>query len=218
MKLRASTALCILACLLTPLSALAEDTLASVVSRLQVKQASTYSYTEKRQIQLLSAPWEGSGVMYLSPETMVIEQRAPKHSIIVIADNKMRYVEPQNDVLYVKKLKRSFDLPGMGSFLQLVYGQSTLAELEDKFEIAFVSNVAEWSLSLTLRDPKRVQGMKLVGPVGEAARELTIHFIDGDLSSWTMVQHITGEPALKAMNKVLALATSVKPNFDPAER
>lgn len=188
----------------------ADETLASVLARLRVKQTNEYSYTETRALKLLNAPWKGEGIMYLSPDNMVIAQDTPKQSIVIIAGSSMRYVEPENNVRIAQKLEGDYALPGIGDFLQLLYGQHTADSLTAKFTTVFTQENDRWQITLTPKKEDYLRKMEMSGEADKGADTLQIEFTDGDSTNWKMQLENDGASAQQAMDEVLKLAASIK--------
>lgn len=198
-------------CLSFSYSALAEETLSMVLDRLKVTQTNEFSYIETREIQLLTEPWQGEGRMFLSPEIMVIEQLTPKQSIVLLEDKSMLYVEPENKVRFAKKLEGAYALPGLGGFLQLLYGDHTPQTLEAEFNTVFTQQENRWHIVLSPKTEDVVRQMKMSGNVNKGADELTIKFTDGDATYWKMNLESSGAQTKIALDEIVQLANSVKP-------
>lgn len=197
-------------CLFVSFPVLAEDTLNAVLTRLKVMQTNEFSYIETREIQLLAAPWQAEGRMFLSPEKMLIEQRIPKQSIVLLEGESMLYVEPENKVRFAKKLEGAYALPGLGGFLQLLYGNYTPQTLAAEFNTVFLQQENRWQIVLSPKTEDVVEQMTMSGKVGNGADELVIEFIDGDASNWKMNLQSSGAQAKLALDEIVLLAKSVK--------
>lgn len=205
-------------CLFVSLPILAEETLSAVLTRLKVTRSNEYSYIETREIQLLSEPWQGEGRMFLSPEKMLIEQRVPKQSIVLLEGESMLYVEPKSKIRFLKKLEGAYALPGLGGFLQLLYGNYTPQTLQAEFSTVFSQQENRWQIVLSPRTEDVVQQMTMSGKVGNGANELVIKFIDGDVTHWKMNLESSGTQAKLALDEIVLLAKSVKAQPDSEAR
>jgi hypothetical protein len=197
-------------CMSFSYSALAQETLSAVLTRLKVMQTNEFSYIETREIQLLAEPWQGEGRMFLSPERMLIEQLRPKQSIVLLEGESMLYVEPENKVRFAKKLEGAYALPGLGGFLQLLYGNYTPQTLAAEFDTVFSQQENRWQIVLSPKIEDVVEQMTMSGKVDDGADELVIKFIDGDATNWKMELQSSGAQAKTLLDEIVQLTKSVK--------
>ena len=78
---------------------LSDDTLATVIQRMQPESAIKIAYQETRYLELMEQPWKASGYLYaLAPDVLIKEQQQPVREIMGANDDKMFYYDPVNDV------------------------------------------------------------------------------------------------------------------------
>jgi len=191
---------------LTPAFAGEQDALEDILKRIQVQETLQLEYQETRHMELLNRPRQSNGQMFLSAEKMVIAQHSPKLQTTVISKNKVLHIDPARNIRRDRKLKKPFAIPGMGPFLQLFYGQSNLAELEQQFSLKLVQDGSLWQLNLfpKITAMSRIRTAKLSGNPGEGPNRLVLEFADGDQTEWRLSPLARGPDARKAMDKILA--------------
>ena len=58
-------------------SATAEDGFDDVLARIHITQTLHLEYKETRHLELITAPWQATGDLYISRRQMVIAQKTP---------------------------------------------------------------------------------------------------------------------------------------------
>ena len=191
------------------LPVIAEEQLDQLLQRLKITQTQQFNYTETREMQLIAAPWKSSGQMYLSPDRVIIDQHQPKHSIVSITENKLLYMEPGKDTRYLKKLNTPFAIPGIGTFLALLYqDHATSEDLKKQFITQLETTATRWTLSLIPRQGSNINNMEISGLRGQQADDLHLEFSDGDQTRWVFSLVTQGQPATRAMQQILAIAVA----------
>ncbi len=171
-----------------------EDTLATVMQRMQPKSAVKIAYQETRYLQLLEKPWKASGYLYaLVPDVLVKEQQIPVREIMGASGNQMVYYDPVNDVRNRGEMASDDPLSlNVAAFKALVTGD--LALLEKMYRVAFSANPQQWQLILTSHEHIDTSIKVIItGPAGQQAQKIVVHQPDGDRNEFILTEVARGE-------------------------
>ena len=184
----------------------AQDRLDGVLKRLKINQISQFNYTETRELKLLTSSWQGSGEIFLSPQRIVMAQQLPNESVLIITKAKIHYIDLKRNIHKLKKLDKPFDIPQLGMFLDLIYGEHTAKSLGEKYQTDFSSDSAHWQISLTPIGKNPINQMQIFGRTGFATNKLILLLDDGDQTTWELSLNQQGEAAEKNMHSIVNLA------------
>ena len=190
-------------------SASAELTLKQLLDGLEITRVSEFRYTETREMKLLNQTSVAKGRMYVSPERMAIEQTKPGQALILIAANRLQYLEPSRGIHFVKPLNGPHTVPGIGSFLGLLRAQMSLEQLQTQFLIELQQSEKYWKIILLPREQVDTGRMVISGLTGRGANLLELGYIDGDVTTWALSLVSEGPEAQQNMDTLLKLAETL---------
>ncbi len=190
---------------LAPAIASTEETFSAVLERMQVKESLHYRYKETRHLALLALPWNASGELFISPDSMVIAQHSPGPALTKITEHKLLHIDTGREIQRTIKLEQPFGVPGMAPFLQLLYRTSGQAELELHYRTSFKLNQGRWLLGLNPKqeDSGKIHHMELSGFEAMGPDWLKLTYTDGDHTEWRLSLVSGGSDAAKALQQVL---------------
>ncbi len=170
----------------------AEDSLSSVLARMNPKKAVRIRYQETRHMEMLAEPWQGSGYLYaLSPSLMIKEQWRPKRELMGIKNSEMYYADLATGQTRRGKLGSSQALSlNVAAFKALMTGDKTF--LTQQYRVEFCSKPELWQLSLLPKQSTNgsdISKITMEGLPDRAAQKISIVQGDGDRT------HITLKPA-----------------------
>jgi len=205
---KAGIALSLLAVVSCPLPVAAQDTLDSVLARMQVSDTRRFNYRETRHLALLAKPWEASGEMYISPDRLLIVQQQPAPGITDITRSRLLHIDPEHHVVRSMELASPFGVQGLEPFLQLLYGESAGSTLQKHYATSFKVDQARWQLNLypVLEHSGAISQMWLAGDEGQGADYLEVEFEDQDRTEYRLSMIDRGAPARLAMQRVIEQA------------
>lgn len=190
---------------LHPVHSAAQEALGSVLERIRIQETRHFSYRETRTLQLLAAPWQATGDMYISPQQMVIAQRSPTLVFTVISADRMQYIDTGQDIDRSLKLERPFAVPGMEPFMQLLYGATRHTGQEQDYVISFDTAGQRWFLQLTPQQDTadEIIRMQLSGDTGHGPDQLVLEHAEGDRMEWQLSLVSQGEAAGRELQQLL---------------
>ena len=178
-------------------SIVAQDTLESVLTRMQPKQAVKIHYQETRFLALLAEPWQGSGYLYAAaPKMMVKEQWYPQRELMGANADRLLYFDPFANVRHQMTLDPEDSISvHIEAFKAMLTGDLLL--MQTFFEIEFKApdqEVKNWQLVLKAKNNADETSPKISisGPAGEAAKHMTIFLADGDRTEYTFQKQAEG--------------------------
>ena len=189
------------AVLLIPASA--AETLEQLLEGLKITRVSEFRYTEAREMKLLNQARLAQGRMVVSPQRMAIEQITPKQTLVLIAADRLQYLEPARDIYFVKRLKGSLAASGMASFLGLLQARMSLEQLQAQFQLEVEQDGKTWKMILIPRQQKDIGRMEVSGLTGRGADLLKLVYVDGDLTSWALTLVAEGPVAEQNLDALL---------------
>lgn len=193
---------------LLSLPAIAQDLLPEVLARIAVTQQPTrhFHYQETRELQLLAAPWQANGDLFLTPTQMVIAQRSPTTTLTVISADRMQHDDPAQDIHHQLVLDQPYAVPGMEPLLQLMYAAAADDELKQQYQLTFDSDAQRWTLSLKPRWPGAltVALLQVSGANGHGPDRMQLQSDDGDRRSWRMTPVSQGAAAERELSTALS--------------
>lgn len=185
----------LLSCLMSE-SLFAEDSFSSVIARMKPKTAVRISYQETRFLDLLDAPWHGSGYMYaMTPDIMVKEQTEPVRELAGASGQQMFYYDPVNDIRHQQDIADDDPISlNVVVFKALVNGDQAL--LEKMYQIDFFSGLKVWRLTLTAKNKQARESLAKVEISGlpeQPADKIIVYQADGDYSEFVLKPDGSGE-------------------------
>lgn len=195
--------------LTSPVLAGAEETIDSVLNRMQFKESQYFHYQETRQLALLNRPWIATGDMFIIPEGMVMAQRSPASILTQITANKLEYFDAERDVRRSMHLQQPFAVPGMAPFLQILYRGRQHSGLEEQYKTDFSLKQDRWVLVLTPKqaDKSKIKAMTLAGSKGKGPDRMKLEYTDGDQTEWSLSLVSHGHEVARVLQKTLDTIT-----------
>lgn len=183
--------------LLLPVTGVAEETLDTVLERMQFRESQFFQYRETRRLALLNRPWTATGDMFITADGMVMIQQSPSLILTKITEHKLDYFDAERDVRRSIDLKQPFAVPGMAPFLQILYGDKQQRGLEDQYRTSFRLEQDHWILVLhpIPADNSKISAMTLSGTQGEGPDVLKVEYTDGDRTEWQLTLRTQGQNA-----------------------
>lgn len=195
----------VLALLLLPTLANAEDTLKTVLARMKADAPTAIAYKEKRTLKMLTEDWHGSGTLYAAPpHTMLKEQRTPEVEIMGLEGKNAYYYQEHNDKRYQAELDEN-ELHVL-AFNELM--NDDLATLQKLYDTNFTTSAGHWTLTLTAKN-KNAENAKqpakiiMKGLAEKAADNVMVIQVDGDKSEFSLSPATKGTAAQTTIDKLL---------------
>lgn len=177
---------------------LAEDSLSTLMQKMQSDSAVKMSYQEIRTLELMDQPWHGSGVMYsIAPDLMIREQLKPQRLLMGIKGDKMFYYDPANHLHHQAELSEENPMSlNIAVFKALINADEAL--LKRMYLIEFNAQSERWMMTLKSKQEGQ-SGFNIVvsGLSGQAADTIITKQVDGDLSEFMLQQQATGDEVKK---------------------
>ena len=184
----------------------ANETLETLLTRLQFQQTQRIAYRETRHMQLLSEPWQATGDLYIALDRLVILQQEPQRTLTVITATHLQHSSAQHDNITRLALQQPFDVPVLKPFLLLLYDSDAAGQLERAYRTELRHTGGRWQLQLLPVEPAEDQpsAMTLSGASGLQPDTLLLQFADGDFTEWRFTAVSTGGEAEAALEALLA--------------
>lgn len=210
MKLSVSKNFLLLCFLIYPAASpvAAQDTLDQVLVMLKTTEISRYTYTEVREMALLQQPWQGAGVIFTAPDQVLIQQQTPKHTMVLISGDDMRYAEPERNIYLRKKLDESAMKSGPGAFLRFLSGNDTSTSLDENYATRFFTTEQGWILQLDLLDENAVESIEFKGAAGQGANQIRLDYRDGDSTVWRLKLTLQGALVASQLRQIVTIFDS----------
>ncbi|MGR9115352.1 MAG: LolA family protein [Gammaproteobacteria bacterium] len=172
----------------------AEDTLSSLMQRMQSSTAVRIAYRETRTLELMERPWQGSGYMYsLPPDLMIKEQVRPERVLMGVKGDQMVYFDPGNAVRHHGEMTEDNPMTlNIAVFKALVNGDEAL--LHKLYQVEFTSAPLRWTMTLTPKQDSD-SGFNIVisGLSGQQADTIEVRQADGDSSEFSLQPDGSGD-------------------------
>jgi len=172
----------------------AEDSLTTLMQKMQSDTAIKTVYQEIRTLELMDKPWHGSGYMYsIAPDLMIREQLKPQRLLMGIKGEKMFYFDPDKHLHHQGEMNEENPLSlNIAVFKALINADEAL--LKRMYLIEFSSKPERWLMTLKSKQDSD-SGFSIVvsGLSGQAADTIITRQADGDLSEFMLQQHSIGE-------------------------
>ena len=181
----------------------AEESLTSIMQRMQSAGPVSIDYQERRQLEFMAEPWQGSGTIYsLPPDLMIRQQLEPERLLMGIKGNAMLYFDPANSVRHQSEMDEENPLTlNIAVFKALTHADETL--LQRLYHVDLLSRPQGWRMTLK---PKQngESGFKIVitGLPQQQASKVIIYQPDGDYSEMTLQKATTDDALQATMNRL----------------
>jgi len=165
----------------------ADDTLLSLMQKMQSDTAVKMHYKEIRTLELIDQPWHGSGYMYsIAPDLMIREQVKPQRLLMGIKGDQMFYFDPESHLRYQAEMTEDNPLSlNIAVFKALINGDEAL--LKQMYSIRFNSKPKRWLMTLKPKQQSESEFRIIVsGLAGKAADTIITKQVDGDLSEFML--------------------------------
>ncbi len=186
----------------------AEDSLSSLMQRMQSETAVKIAYQEIRTLELMDQPWHGSGYMYsIAPDLMIREQLKPKRLLMGIKADKMFYFDPGHSMHHQTDMDDDNPLSlNIAVFKALVTADEAL--LRRMYLIEFSNKPARWVMTLKSKLQSQSEFSIVVsGLTEQPADTIIIKQADGDLSEFMLQQVAQGDKVKKVANRLYSELT-----------
>lgn len=189
--------------LLLPHTALAQDTLSSVLSQASKQDMVALEYREIKHIIFLQDPVLVSGRIFLKGENFVLEQLKPERQLMTADKQRFRFLIPEKHVYHSKMISSSMVQKVLQLFKPLMSGDKQA--LVQVFDTQFIAGDKGWVLYLA---PKNIKGssfskLKIEGKVSQTAHHALITMTDGSTSEWFFSALPVSEQNTSTMQKLL---------------
>lgn len=187
-----------------------EETLEGLLTRLQFHETQRLAYRETRHMQLLSEPWQATGELFITPDSLVIVQRVPQRSLTEITATHLQHSDAHNEIVTRLALKQAFAVPVLKPFLLLLYADDAAGQLQREFRPDLQQTPQRWTLRLLAVAPADDQpaAMTLSGAAGLQPDSLMLEFADGDVTEWQFTPLSSGSEADAALGAMHAPANT----------
>jgi len=192
------------------MTCLAEETLESVMLRMQPETAVQIAYQETRSMGLFDKDWYGSGYLYAAtPDIMLKQQLKPEMELMAAEGSRLSYLKPSTSTYHTLELDESNSMMVSLVALRAIL-TGNLASLRQLYDINFSAMESSWKLEMIAKqhalDEAAIR-ILMQGKQGQAAQSMQVILPDGDSSKYELSQPIQGA-AIKA--HLLELLSSVK--------
>ncbi|WNV04037.1 outer membrane lipoprotein carrier protein LolA [Candidatus Methylospira mobilis] len=161
---------------------------AKMLEHFRQMAASGYHYEETRVLELVEAPWHGSGYLLTDTDgTLVKLQLSPERIIMAITAQRMYYYAAAQGQRYSAPLDFSDPMIAQVGTLRAVL-QGHTAELYADYDIAIDQRETEWLLRLTGKSSSNAGLLlEVSGDDAKPQRKIMIRQPDGEKSEYRML-------------------------------
>lgn len=169
-------------------SAMAKDTLESILSVAAKQQHVAIDYHEIRHLQLLNEPWQAEGQMFVTPDDFVINQRSPERQLLASSKHRFWIFMPDKNIRRSGMLTSPMARKSFALFIPIMRGDRKT--LDKKFEINFSAIDDQWQIDLKPKVANRASYKRILvkGENGHPANYMKTEMGDGDYSEWFFQQ------------------------------
>lgn len=172
----------------------ADGSISAFMQRMKSKEAVKIAYQEKRILELLDRPWQGSGYMYsMPPYIMLKEQLLPERLLMGISGNRIFYFDPGHNLRHQGELGEGDPVTlNIAVFKALMNADEKL--LNSIYYVKFASGGAgAWEMTLSDRnDQSSVFNIVISGLPGQQADRVAIKQADGDRIEYQLKKEASG--------------------------
>lgn len=189
---------------------LAEETIDSVMQRMQPETAVQIAYQETRYMGLFDEDWQGSGYLYAAiPGIMLKQQVTPEIELMAAEQRLLSYHKPATSTYHQTQLDESNSMmASLVAFRAMLTGN--LLSLRQLYQLKFSATQAGWKLEMTAKEHEADEDpVKIImqGLNDHAANSMHVILPDGDSSQYVLSQPQQGA-VIKA--ELVELLKSVK--------
>ena len=186
-------------------SATAEDGFDDVLTRIHITQTLHLKYKETRHLELITAPWQATGDLYISRQQMVIAQKTPNSATTIITATRLQHYNEARRIDRSINLEQPFAVPGMEPLMQLLFQSLNSDALQQTHSITMKNKARRWSLELKPRHRTQIEidRIQLSGLDSEWPDRLVFFYEDGDRTNWEMLLISRGATADDELHRQL---------------
>ena len=171
----------------------AEDSVSSLMQKMQKNKAVKMAYQEIRTLELMDKPWHGSGFMYsIAPDLMIREQLKPQRLLMAIKGDSMYYFDPENNIRHQAEMNEDNPLSlNIAVFKALITADEAL--LKRMYSIEFTAKAERWLMKLKSKQPLKSRFNIVVSGLKDLPADTIItQQEDGDLSEFLLQSSLSG--------------------------
>jgi choline dehydrogenase-like flavoprotein len=181
-----------------------------VLESFRQTAAAEYRYEETRTLEMMAAPWKGSGYLFSSPDgTLIKLQLAPEKVIMAISGDRMLYY----DAAHGERQSASLSFAGpmaeqIGTFRAILQGRAE--ELKAAYDIRSEIHGKHWTLRLTAKERDGDEpglAVEISGDTDQPRRHIAIQQPDGEKAVYVMEKTGEGKQLEAPMQRLLSEAT-----------
>jgi hypothetical protein len=184
------------------------DTL-NVLESFRQTAAAEYRYEETRTLEMMAAPWKGSGYLFSSPDgTLIKLQLSPDKAVMAISGDRMLYY----DAAHGQRQSAPLSFAGpmaeqIGTFRAILQGRAE--ELMSAYDIRSEIRGKHWKLRLTAKeygDGEPGLAVEISGDAAQLRRHIAIQQPDGEKTEYVMEKTGEGKHLEKPIQRLLSEA------------
>lgn len=173
----------------------------------RMSATTSYRYQETRILDLVDAPWHGSGYLFSGTDgTLIKLQLTPERIIMAVTATRMYYYNAAEEQRYSAPL--DFTVPGVeqiGAFRSILQGRTT--ELYADYTVDIQQRESRWTLHLTGKAPHNAGLLiEVSGDEAKPQRKIIIQQADGEKSEYNMKPAAAKQPPETSVERLLAEA------------
>jgi hypothetical protein len=182
----------------------------NVLESFRQTAAAEYRYEETRTLDMMAAPWKGSGYLFSSPDGALIKlQLAPEKAIMAISGDRMLYYDAAHGQRQSAPLSFAGPMADqIGTFRAILQGRTE--ELKAAYDIRSEIRGKHWTLRLTAKehgDDEPGLAVEISGDANQPRRHIVIQQPDGEKADYVMEKTGEGKHLEAPMQRLLAEAT-----------
>lgn len=168
---------------------LAEDTIETVMQRMQPQTAVQIAYQETRYMGLFDQDWQGSGYLYAAtPGTMLKQQLKPEREMMAAEASQLIYHKPATNTFHQTQLDASNPMmASLVAFKAMLTGN--LVALRQLYQLKFTTAKSSWKLEMIAKEHQPEEApLKIImqGLSEQAANKMQVFLPDGDRSEYVL--------------------------------
>jgi len=188
----------------------AQESIDSVIARMQPDIAVQIAYQETRYMGLLSEDWQGSGFLYAAgPHILLKQQQQPELEIMAVNGEQLSYFKPSTQTYHQLQIDESDPMmASLAAFKSIMTGD--LPFLRQWYHLALTTSASAWKLTLTAKEHEPgASALKIImqGLPKQVAHKMTVFLPDGDRSLYLLSHPQQG---LAVKQKLMGLLQSLQ--------